>query len=134
MIPAAPGLLSMTTGWPMPAASFSPTTRASTSVPPPAAKGTTILIGLVGSDWASAGAPAHRAKAEAAAARHRRRMRAWMGMVVSGWNENINGALLHEHLDLERQAPERVLQPRLQRLHSGTRRGSVDGHRERLLP
>jgi hypothetical protein len=48
MMPAAPGLLSMTTGWPRPADIFWPSTRASTSVAPPAWKGTTRRIGLFG--------------------------------------------------------------------------------------
>ena len=47
MVPA-PVRLSITTGWPSTAVSFWPTMRASTSVEPPAAYGTTMRKGRVG--------------------------------------------------------------------------------------
>jgi hypothetical protein len=46
--PAAPPRLSMMTGWPSAAASFSPTMRPITSTPPPAGNGTISVIGFVG--------------------------------------------------------------------------------------
>src|ERR1700682_310165 len=48
MLPPAPGRLSMTTGWPHASVSFCPIARATTSSEPPAGKGTTRRIGLVG--------------------------------------------------------------------------------------
>src|SRR5437868_1924612 len=44
----APGLLSITTGWPRRGASFSPIERATMSTPPPGGKGTTKRIGFAG--------------------------------------------------------------------------------------
>ena len=48
ILPPAPALFSTITGWPRRSPSFWPSTRAITSVAPPGAHGTTILIGLVG--------------------------------------------------------------------------------------
>src|SRR5260221_7399073 len=48
MVPSAPGLLSITTGWPRRVPSLSATTRARLSTPPPAAYGTTMWTGLSG--------------------------------------------------------------------------------------
>jgi hypothetical protein len=48
MTPAAPPRLSMTNGWPRPAASLSATIRATASTPPPAGKGTIKVIGRSG--------------------------------------------------------------------------------------
>ncbi len=47
--PPAPGLDSISTGWPICSLSFCPTMRATTSTPPPGANGTRSLIGRVGS-------------------------------------------------------------------------------------
>ncbi|MOA06288.1 hypothetical protein D3C78_1259190 [compost metagenome] len=49
-----PGLFSITTGWPSFADSLVPTSRATASVEPPAANGTTMRIGLVGKSAACA--------------------------------------------------------------------------------
>jgi hypothetical protein len=46
--PPAPGLFSMTTGWPMFSESFCPISRAKRSLPPPAAKPTTMRSGRFG--------------------------------------------------------------------------------------
>ena len=46
MAPPAPGLFSTTTGWPMSAASWSATMRATTSMVPPAGAGTSMRTGL----------------------------------------------------------------------------------------
>lgn len=54
-MPAAPARLSMTTGWPTRLARASPMVRAMMSVAPPALKGTTTRMGLVGH---AAGLPA----------------------------------------------------------------------------
>ena len=55
MLPPAPGLFSTTTGWPRAVESFWPMIRASVSVLPPGAKGTTYVIGLLGHvSWAAA--------------------------------------------------------------------------------
>src|SRR5260221_10961904 len=54
MVVPAPGLLSITTGWPSRGASFSPTARATMSTPPPGGNGTMKRIGRDGycCDWA----------------------------------------------------------------------------------
>src|ERR1700704_1946267 len=51
---AAPALFSTTTGWPSRGASFSATTRAMASVPPPAANGTTRVTARLGQFCAAA--------------------------------------------------------------------------------
>src|SRR4051794_18545147 len=55
---AAPGRVSMMTGWPQLSVIFCPSTRARMSVDPPGANGTMILIGFSGylsaGDWAQA--------------------------------------------------------------------------------
>ena len=48
MLPPAPGRLSTTTDCPQRSFSFCPTMRASTSVPPPGAKGAISRIGFIG--------------------------------------------------------------------------------------
>ena len=48
MVVAAPGLFSITTGWPQRSESFWPTVRATTSVAPPAGKGTISRTGFAG--------------------------------------------------------------------------------------
>src|SRR4051812_46923731 len=48
MLPPAPGRLSITNCWPRASDSFCPTRRASTSVVPPGAKGTSNRTGLAG--------------------------------------------------------------------------------------
>src|SRR5258706_14506883 len=54
MVVPAPGLLSITTGWPRRGASFSPSARATMSTPPPGGNGTMKRIGRDGycCDWA----------------------------------------------------------------------------------
>src|SRR3954462_5619233 len=52
MLPAAPGRLSITTGWAHIAASFSPTRRGIRSDAPPGANGTITRTGFCGQDWA----------------------------------------------------------------------------------
>src|SRR5438270_1012218 len=55
MVPPAPGLFSITMGWPRPLLMLSATVRPMMSVTLPAVKGTIIRIGLVGqADWAEA--------------------------------------------------------------------------------
>src|SRR3954465_9135462 len=54
MEPPAPGLFSITTGWPSACESLSQTTRVITSVGPPAGNGTTIFTGRAGYDCACA--------------------------------------------------------------------------------
>src|SRR4051812_11883896 len=63
MVPPAPGLFSMITGWPRPLLMFSATVRAMMSVTLPAVKGTTILTGLFGYAPCAAAAPASRVAA-----------------------------------------------------------------------
>ena len=63
-LPPAPGLFSITTGWPQAWASLSPIARARMSVLPPGVNGTTMRTGFDGN--ASAG-PAARAVGAAAA-------------------------------------------------------------------
>ena len=48
MLPPAPGLFSMMNCWPSESDSFWASNRASTSVVPPGAKGTTTLTGFEG--------------------------------------------------------------------------------------
>ena len=48
MVPPAPVLFSISTDWPSVRVIAAPSTRATTSVGPPAAKGTTSVIGFVG--------------------------------------------------------------------------------------
>src|SRR5438067_6233807 len=50
MLPAAPVMFSTTTGWPSDTRIRSATMRAATSVGPPAAKDTAIVIGRAGKD------------------------------------------------------------------------------------
>jgi len=59
MIEFAPGLLSMTTGWPQLSCIFAPTMRAMMSLPPPGGKPTTMWMGFEGY-WAKALAAAHK--------------------------------------------------------------------------
>ena len=47
-VPEAPGLLSMTMGWPRCLAAASEMVRMTMSVEPPAGHGTTMVMGLVG--------------------------------------------------------------------------------------
>ena len=54
MVPAAPVTFSITTVWPSVARIRSPSVRASTSVGPPAANGTTMVIGFDGNVCACA--------------------------------------------------------------------------------
>src|SRR5712664_530322 len=54
MVEPAPGLFSITIGWPITGASSFCTMRAATSVNPPGPKGTMILMGLEGYGCASA--------------------------------------------------------------------------------
>src|SRR5688572_21866721 len=68
MLPPAPVLFSTTTGCPHASLSFCPSRRATTSVVPPAANGTTIFTGFDGNACAAASAGA---KARTAAARMR---------------------------------------------------------------
>ena len=56
MLPPAPPRFSITTFWPSAAPSSSPSARAMTSGEPPAANGTTSVIGFVGQDCACADA------------------------------------------------------------------------------
>src|SRR5687767_8627157 len=58
MVPAAPVTFSMMNCWPTSLPMRSPMMRANRSVGPPAAKGTIIVIGLVGQAWPKAGAAA----------------------------------------------------------------------------
>src|ERR1700729_2808504 len=72
--PTAPGLFSMTTGWPHAALSFGAINRATISTPPPGAKGTMTCTGRAGKScacaWAAAWAPKS-AKANAAVGQNR---------------------------------------------------------------
>src|SRR4051812_37513971 len=72
--PPAPPRLSTTTGCPSDSVSRGARSRASKSVPPPAANGTTKRMGLPGQGWAAAGIPAaqHRRKAEGGRRKERR--------------------------------------------------------------
>src|SRR3954454_13259793 len=56
MVVPAPGLFSITTGWPSALESDGAMTRAVTSLTPPGGKFTTIRIGFVGQAWAHASA------------------------------------------------------------------------------
>src|SRR5215217_8189505 len=76
MVPPAPVVFSTTTGWPRARDIGPATSRAVTSVVPPAAKGTTMTTGRLGAqpDWADATAGRTAAVARAARSRSRRRM------------------------------------------------------------
>src|SRR5688500_742254 len=65
MLPPAPARFSTTTDWPQASPSFCARRRATTSVAPPAAKGTTIFTGLLGQACAAASCGA-RARSRAA--------------------------------------------------------------------
>jgi hypothetical protein len=54
MIPLAPGLGSIITGWPMELLIFCATTRANRSADPPAGNGATISMRRDGNSWAFA--------------------------------------------------------------------------------
>src|SRR2546423_11396757 len=54
MLPAAPGLLSMVTDWPIASVRYLPTARADISTPPPGWNPTTMRTGLDGYDCAIA--------------------------------------------------------------------------------
>src|SRR5436190_16955623 len=73
MLPPAPGLFSTTTDWFQVSESFCASWRATTSVVPPAANGTTILTGFEGHACATARAGT-RARTAAAARRFHRCM------------------------------------------------------------
>ena len=68
-MPAAPGLLSTTTGWPHFSDSFCAIQRAPVSVPPPGGKGTTMVTDFVGNascaDAMRAGSRGHHGKRDA---------------------------------------------------------------------
>src|ERR1700722_14795414 len=72
--PTAPGLFSMTTGWPQASLSFGAISRATISTPPPGANGTMTCTGRTGKScacaWAAASAPKS-AKANAALGQNR---------------------------------------------------------------
>ena len=61
MLPLAPGLFSMMTGWPVLCDSASPYERAMVSIDPPAETETMMWIGLDGYAWALARVPARNA-------------------------------------------------------------------------
>src|SRR5688572_22609048 len=81
MLPDAPGLLSMTTGWPSALASGSAMVRAAMSGVEPPGKPTRMRTGLVGQACAKALAGASSAHAAAAASAERRRVRLFRMMV-----------------------------------------------------
>ena len=68
MLACPPGLFSTTTGWPICSDRRWPTTRATVSTAPPAAKGTMTLIALCGKSWAVAASGERQATASVAAA------------------------------------------------------------------
>src|SRR4051812_38519742 len=85
MLPDAPGRLSMTTGWPRRDASFSQKARAALSAPPPAGKGTIILMGRSGQDWAWTAPAPSASKASASTVRRegeRNMVVSWMVVLV----------------------------------------------------
>jgi hypothetical protein len=67
VVPAAPATFSTTTCWPSVADIRSATSLATISVGPPAAKGTTIVMGREGKVWAVAGMAAVAARTAASA-------------------------------------------------------------------
>src|SRR4029077_3133544 len=72
--PTAPGLFSMTTGWPQASLSFGAISRATMSTPPPGAKGTMTCTGRAGKSCACAGDAAQApksARADTAAGQNR---------------------------------------------------------------
>ena len=72
-MPPAPALFSTYTGWPSGPCMASATSRATMSVEPAAANGTTSLTGLCGNSWAQAGAvPATHASMPVITAHHPR--------------------------------------------------------------
>src|SRR6185503_5425579 len=77
MLPPAPARFSTTTDCPHASASFCASSRATTSVAPPAANGTTIFTGLAGQDCAATSAG--NASASSAAA-HRAQLRFFIGL------------------------------------------------------
>ena len=81
MVPLAPVRLSTLTVWPMRTASFSANSRASASVSPPGGKDTTMVTGLAGQAWASAGLVITLLLSVAAEAASRVNMRRFRGVV-----------------------------------------------------
>jgi len=69
MLPLAPGLFSITTGWPVLCDSASPIERAMVSIDPPAETETMMWIGLEGYAWAPARVPARKAAGASKAGR-----------------------------------------------------------------
>src|SRR3974390_2609616 len=59
MIEFAPGLLSITTGWPQLSCIFAPSRRAMMSLPPPGGKPTTMWMGFEGKPCAHAPSAPH---------------------------------------------------------------------------
>src|SRR5574343_602614 len=87
MLPLAPPLFSITTGWPSSLPSGSAVRRAEVSTTPPGGLGTTRVTGRPGCSCATAGEAARAASRAATARRAARREGAgWQGrMSVSGW-------------------------------------------------
>ena len=81
MVPEAPTVFSMTTGWPRRSASLGMTSRAATSTLPPAENGTTATMGWLGQapGWACAKSGDDRGRASIKADARRR----VMGMLVT---------------------------------------------------
>src|SRR5574337_1781711 len=81
--PAAPGLLSTTTGWPKLCPMRSPSTRVMTSVAPPAAKGTITRTGRVAKLACACAQSGPAAAAPAARASSWRRLQLGRGLVIA---------------------------------------------------
>src|SRR3954471_5639353 len=118
MVPPAPVVFSTNTGWPKARAIGPATSRAMTSVVPPAAKGTTTTTGRGGFQAAWAEATAGRAAAVAAARLARIRVRRRMGWVSSRSEaarqaEDVLGDVAEDQVGADRR---HLVQPRLAEL------------------
>src|SRR6185503_16222839 len=130
MFPPAPGLFSITTGWPRRSPSLLATARAERSVDPAGGKGTIIFSGFEGKAWANAVA----AIAMSDAPRKMRRAsvmisssgRAPAGDPDSGQHDSTPGELRGPDRLPEEQPREDRCHHRLdQQAHRGERRGQV---------
>src|SRR3954462_1908403 len=116
MVPPAPVVFSTNTGWPKARAIGPATSRAVTSVVPPAAKGTTTTTGRVGFQvgWAEATDAGRAAAVAAARSRSRRRMvRSSSPSEAAGQAEHVLGDVAEDQVGADRH---HLVQPRLPEL------------------
>src|SRR6185295_11408324 len=101
MLPAAPGRLSTTTGWPHASVICGPIRRARMSEPPPGANGVRIRIGWLGYPSCACAIPVPTAATSAAATRRATRA---LGM-ISVVHRAPRPARRHDELAVDRPGP-----------------------------